>query len=418
MQFPTADVLAAHMEFLNLTSIANDLTKHMEPLGLTAKVDFTQRSLTQYVGVPLPDGGNVFALTHRDGSWIVGGPPELGEPTVWPADTQSAELVQLLAHTAAKCVTGEPIPTPWRWGRTRPSPLTDLADALLALGLTEDEVVIPRPCTLEGSNIHRTPGRTDIVAVHFNDDTYEVTHNATTGWAVDYVHSDQVGSRRRLDLRRAVSGHSEPTPVIPEGLLDTEQLAALLHGQDPDAPSSPKAPALLAYASPPRAAGHNDWLTGAELKLHDEQQDARYAAAWLRWCGFTDAAHSGKKHNEVHAKHLTVHFHRANTPAGQAVLERALGKAVIQGNRAAVICRTWFTREATRLADAAGVALFTQDDGRVLHPQSTVASHLMPDPGELAPPQCDDRSCRANGCMLEDEYCSTERGRGWVDEDP
>lgn len=418
MHFPPADVVASHIEFLRLTGLAGDLTEQLKPLGLTANVDHFRPSLVQYIGVPLPAGGNVLVFAHPKGAWIVGGPRQVGVPMVWPIETPANEIVDVAAHITRQCVTGEPMPSPWRWGRTRPSRLTDLADALLAHGLNEDEVVIPATHTLEGTAIRRNWGPTDVVRVHFDDATFEVTHNPTTGWAVDHEYAGAVGSRRRLDLNRATTGHSEPTPLVPEGLLDANQLADLLRRQRPDAPTHDQWHPLLAYAPQPRAAAPNESLTGTELKAYGERQDARYAAAWLRWCGFTDARTSGKKHSEVDARHITVHIHRAKTPAGQAIVERALGKAAMQGNRAAVISRTSFTRDASKLADAAGVALFTQDGSRVLRPHSTVGKHLMPDPGDIAPPTCDDPTCRTIGCVLEDEYCPTERGRGWVDENP
>ncbi len=81
--------------------------------------------------------------------------------------------------------------------------------------------------------------------------------------------------------------------------------------------------------------------------------------------------------------------------------KRVQGPASVTARRAAVMSRAGFTRQALRWADDAGVAMFGLNRGSVPLPVNEAAAHLMPEPGELLPPDCTDSSCRPWGCVLD-----------------
>jgi hypothetical protein len=122
MQFPPADVVAAEVLFYRLSGMADRLTHAISPWGLAATVEQSPQTLTQYVKVLLPAGGSVFLLSHKRGAWIIGDSSLDSRtpdgPTAWPLDTAESDLLETVKAMLRAHIEGEPLQSPWKWGRT------------------------------------------------------------------------------------------------------------------------------------------------------------------------------------------------------------------------------------------------------------------------------------------------------------
>ncbi len=169
MNFPPADVLAAEMLFYRLSGMAGRLAELLVPWGLAGTVEHSPETLAQYIKVPLPGGGNVILLFHSKGAWVIGGPPSAGltpdGPTAWPLETEEAELLRAVAEFVRAYIEKRPLRSPWAWGRTAASAITELADELLTAGVPRSALDVPRPLRVEDRDIVHDYGSLDRLTV-------------------------------------------------------------------------------------------------------------------------------------------------------------------------------------------------------------------------------------------------------------
>jgi hypothetical protein len=413
VNFPPGGVLASERLFHRLLALASELQALLDPLRLKAEVTHDPQTLSQYISIPLPAGGNVMLLLDSKGAWIVGrplGPHELGELTAWPLETPQATLLDIAAEAARASIERRPLLSPYCWGRAEHSVITGLADALVALGVPAEDIHVPRALTPEGNKLVRHGGHLErlVLQEETGGAQVEVALRPGLGWTADFEAHDDPGSRGRMDVRFAVYHVREPRPDMPLSELPVDDLAGLLQEWSAaDIGTSNKWGRLWRYAPTPRRSQPD----------HGDLDDHWALADWFHWCGFTDVQPQRVGRSvQLSGKHLLVHLHSAASTAGLSVVQRVQGQASVTASRAAVMSRAGFTRQARRWADDAGVALFGLDRGSVPRPDNEAAAHLMPESGELLPPDCTDFACRHLGCVLDDQaVCPTSVGSNWSD---
>jgi hypothetical protein len=416
VSFLPGDVLTSAVRFYELRALASDLQALLDPLGLTAEVTHhPQQPLPQYISIPLPAGGQVMLYFHSKGAWMVArplGPHEPGELTAWPLETPQATLLDIAAEAARASLERRPLRSPYCWGRAEHSVISELADALVARGVPAGDIHVPRALRpdIKSNKLVGDGGHSERLVLLEETEAAqaEVALRPGLGWTADLEVLDDPGSRGRMDVRFAVYHVREPRPDMPLGELPVDDLAGLLlewWAADLETPN--KWGRLWRYAPTPRRSD-----------LYYGDLDDHWAlSSWFHWCGFTDVQpQKAGRGVQLSGKHLLVHLHSAASSAGLSVVQRVQGQASVTASRAAVISPAGFTRQARRWADDAGVALFGLAGGSVPRPVNEAAAHLMPEPGELLPPDCTDSSCKHLGCVL-DSYvdCPTDIGSKWSD---
>jgi hypothetical protein len=419
MSFPPGEALAAEMLFYRLGGMAERLGQLLSPWGLAGTVEHSPETAAQYIKVSLPAGGKVILLFHRKGAWIIGGPPTGGltpdGPTAWPLETDEAELLRTVSGFVRAHVERQPLQSPWVWGRTSASPITDLADALLIAGVPRDAVDVPRRMSVEEGTLIEDYGSLDRLTIKdgVGYEHCEVAQREHLGWTVAWFVNGEEGSFGRMNLRRALLAGDEPYPDTPLDQVSLSDLAALLAETLGYRQLSGHYGRLRRCAATPRWCPYNE-AAAKRNPDYDWLYDARVCVSWLRWAGYTDCGVQlyGKRPT-LTARALSIHLHRAKKPVDLGLVQRVFGQASAEGRRAVIVSRTSFTRSARTWAEQAGVALMQLEDGAPLRAASALAGEMMPDPAGEFLSECDNTSCLQTGCMLEDELCPNEKGKMW-----
>lgn len=403
MSFPPHDVLQSEMLHYALTEIAAELNEAIGDTGFEAEVGNTQ-GLLQYVRVPVKAGAIMLAAAQRSpGAWLVAWPRELlTVTTAWPLETERHLLVEIVAAVVRQGLAGHRLPSPFCWGRLECSAITDLADQLEVLGVDHKAIAINALVTMDANDRpRRTQGGLNELRLTDKSDverSLTISFDDGHGWTVDQ-EMPFTGASGRLDLASALQLNPLLPRVRPDE-VDVAKLARLLAedtfwievlGDDQRH--------LARYGQTPDEGDVNS------------KESARLAAgAWLVWAGFGDPVHRWARRSDLTpAIELFIDFTMAQV--GLAAVQRYKGIAAASGRAPVVVARSWFSKNALRWADSAEMLLFSIDETGLLHPANTRAHAYTPKHMGDRPLNCGDDACRAIGCVLEAEYCPSDRGR-------
>lgn len=405
MNFPPSDVIQSETMFYRLMGIADEVNEAIADTGLKAEVGHTP-NLLQYVRVPLQEGGGVTLapVSRYPGAWLVLWPSGGVETvtTAWPLETERQVLVDIIAAAVRTGCAGRRLPSPLCWGRTEHGPITELADQLLGLGVDAQDLGVDGLVAMdEEGRPQRDSARLSELRLLDKCDrerTLVITLDERHGWSVDQIMPFP-GASGRLNLAAAL-GLAPSLPRVGPDEVGVEKIATIL-AEDAfwvDVPDDDQRH-LARYGQTP-----DDGFVCSK-------ESARAAAvAWLVWAGFGDpAARWARIQDLAPAIELFIDF--AERQVGLSGVQRYKGIAAVGGRVPVVVAQSSFSKNARDWADAADMLLFSIDEVGVLHPANGRAHACTPQHMGDRPRLCDDPTCGAIGCVLDDEYCPSERGR-------
>lgn len=239
MPFPPSDMVAAFSRHLHFKSLEQALCeRHPE---LAGRVRFDDANLLMHLKVMLSGERSVALAQVRMGYsvvWAVVDPELDSEPSVWPLNTPDEVLVDALHAVAAAHLTGEPVPSPWRWNESEPSDMTELADLLDARGVRVRRVAAGNGYFAYGPRhspeLDIVGGRDGcFVEAEFPDSFVRVSLKPALGWLVD-VYFEGCGAWGRVDLGWNLWRSTRPGPGVPRATASVADIADVL-GKGPNA---------------------------------------------------------------------------------------------------------------------------------------------------------------------------------------
>lgn len=233
MPFPPGDMVAAFGLHLHFQSLAQALRERHPELAERVVFDDSQGRMLLKV---LLSGAQSVGLAHvRMGHsivWAVLDPVLNSEPSLWPLNTPADVLVDAVHAHASAQLTGEPLPSPWRWNECEPSEMTELADLLDMRGVRVRRVAAGNGYFAYGPRhapkLDVLDGREGaFLEAEFPDAFVRVSLKPALGWLVD-VHTPRWGGWGRVDLAWCLHTTSSSTPGVPRADVSVEELADLL----------------------------------------------------------------------------------------------------------------------------------------------------------------------------------------------
>ncbi|MFI6032853.1 hypothetical protein ACIBBD_01470 [Streptomyces sp. NPDC051315] len=259
MPFPPGDMVAAFGLHLHFQSLAQALRERHPELAERVVFDDSQGRMLLKV---LLSGSQSVGLAHvRMGHsivWAVLDPVLNSEPSLWPLNTPDDVLVDAVHAHASAQLTGEPLPSPWRWNECEPSEMTELADLLDMRGVRVRRVVAGNGYFAYGPRhapkLDVLDGREGaFLEAELPDAFVRVSLKPTLGWLVD-VHTPRWGGWGRVDLAWCLRTTSSSIPGVPQADVSVEELADLLckgpEAWDMEPPWAPPEPATLPSPKP------------------------------------------------------------------------------------------------------------------------------------------------------------------------
>lgn len=404
MSFPPHDVIQSELMFYRLLGIAQGVTEAIAETGIEAEVAHTPH-LTQYVKVPLESGGGVTLApdTQYPGAWHIYWPTSARVITNgWPLDTEKKTLIDIVAAAVLHGIHGRELPSPFCWGHIEHGPMTTLADCLVVEGVTREAIELMPLLTLgsdgepsrssEGLRSLRLLDRTD------PDRTLVVHHHERHGWSVDQV-MPFTGASGRLDVAAAL-GLTPRLPRVGPDDVKIDQFARLLA----------KDTFWLDATDVNERHLSRYGLTPTETTLHSKDGARRAAEAWLAWAGYGVPSNRRSRRTDLlPSVELIVDW--GEKQVGLPAVQRYMGIAAASDRVPILIVRSWFSRNARAWSEKAGMLLFQIDDEGILRPVNDHAAAATPVHRGEALSHCEDATCAAIGCVLESEFCPSERGR-------
>lgn len=399
-------ILRADMAVLGrLTGIAENVTELIAGTGLTANVaDMRGR---HYVSVPLAEGGAVvlWANTRYPGAWVTAWPtPSRSDVTQvpWPLETDTELMAEITAAVVADVLYGCGLLTPFGWGRIQTSPITDLADELVARGVDHEAIKLTPLRTLDDDGRPRSVhgNRNELRLSDQNDPerTLVIRFDSNVGWSADQVMPYPGGSGR-LDLASALKLGTD-LPRVGADDVTPDELASLLVAD-------------TGWCNP-FDDDHDDrqlrryCVTPEETAVSSKESAELAATAWLRWAGFVPADRRGDGQALTSAVELHVDYTEKQISIGG--VQRYKGVASVSGRTPVVVARSGFSEPARRWASTAEMLLFTIAEDGLLRPANGLAAGYTPVEIGMRPRTCDDAACLF-GCALDDEFCINHQGR-------
>ncbi|MEV7063696.1 hypothetical protein AB0N97_12965 [Streptomyces collinus] len=429
MPFPPRDMVAAFGIHLHFQSLERTLRERHPELAERVRFDDSQGRMLLKV---LLSGAQSVGLAHvRMGHsivWAVLDPVLDSEPSLWPLNTPDEVLVDAVHAHASAQLTGEPLPSPWRWNESEPSEMTELADLLDVRGVRVRRVVAGNGYFAYGP---RHAPKLDVfdgregafLEAEFPDAFVRVSLKPTLGWLVD-VHVPQWDGWGRVELAWCLRGTSSSTPGVPRADVSVEELADLLckgpeawdtqppwTPPEPAAPTSHKSRSALQdslFADLPVQNGlpewveeHPDLLDGFEESVPERRpgplpprEITEAVLHQLTTLGFADLV-EGEADIPIESEVFHIEWRSTGKDLSAPELQRLNGMAAAAGEelpkRLILITGGGLTRPAAEFADKAKAYAFHLDrtTGRLttLHSRAREASLPAEAPGtrELEP---------------------------------
>ncbi|WP_437020035.1 hypothetical protein [Streptomyces sp. enrichment culture] len=252
-------MVAAFGLHLHFQSLAQALRERHPELAERVVFDDSQGRMLLKV---LLSGSQSVGLAHvRMGHsivWAVLDPVLNSEPSLWPLNTPADVLVDAVHAHASAQLTGEPLPSPWRWNECEPSEMTELADLLDMRDVRVRRVVAGNGYFAYGPRhapkLDVLDGREGaFLEAEFPDAFVRVSLKPALGWLVD-VHTPRWGGWGRVDLAWCLHTTSSSTPGVPRADVSVEELADLLckgpEAWDTEPPWAPPKSAALPSQKP------------------------------------------------------------------------------------------------------------------------------------------------------------------------
>jgi hypothetical protein len=226
-------MIAAFSRHLHFQGLEQALRERHPQLADRVHFDDTQGRMV--LKVALSDTQSVVLAHVRMGHtvvWAVVDPVLNSDPRVWPANTPDEVLVNALHAVATAHLTGEPVPSPWRWNESAPSELTELADLLDTRGIRVLRVAagngyFPYGPRHEPRLAIETRREGDFLEAGFPEAFVRVSLKPALGWMVD-VHLPQWDGWGRVDLGWCLRRRSHLVPGVPRADLSVAEIAELL----------------------------------------------------------------------------------------------------------------------------------------------------------------------------------------------
>jgi hypothetical protein len=419
-------MIAAFSRHLHFQGLERTLRERHPELADRVHFDDTQGRMV--VKVALSDTQSV-ALGHvRMGHtvvWAVVDPVLNSDPLVWPPDTPDEVLVDALHAVATAHLTGEPVPSPWRWNESAPSEMTELADLLDARGIHVLRVAagngyFPYGPRHEPRLAIETRREGDFLEAGFPEGFARVSLKPALGWMVD-VHLPRWDGWGRVALGRCLRRRSRLQPGVPRTDLSVAEIAELLcrgpqawetepHWAPPrlGAPSAAGSVSALQeplFADLPvqrslldRAAGGGDANAGEGLGSPPSRgltprEITGAVLDQLTAFGFTDLM-EGAAEAPIESDAFHLQWHGGTKDVSKSEMQRLNGLAAAAGEdvpkRLILITGGGLTRPAAAFADEAKAFVFHLDrtTGR-LTALNRRAAEAMPPAGEPGWPGLD-----------------------------
>lgn len=346
MSFPTADEVASFALFTQLDTIRDlvldarpDLSQHTEvgaregKLMLTVDLPPTRAGYARRVILGRVHGN------HLPYWLIVGSQTRDTFEFAWELSTPRESLRDSLLATYDACLSGGRLESPWRWSEPRHATVVRIADGLDAKGVEVTGVVATNrlmPDAIEGARApHSVPLEFgDALRVEMTWGTAVLARKPTLGWVLDA--NDHLRTRR-LDLGSFATGSTSRSPGL----------------------SSDDSDLLISAVVGALQAGPWDFPDGelkhAQLPYSDYPQDG-VTAWWLRELGYPDARPRGCDLPGVDGPfHVVTHSKRC----GLGTVKTAFADAALAHKPLVMFAEGGFTRDASRWADQARIALYT-----------------------------------------------------------
>ncbi len=178
------------------------------------------------VVVALVRGGAQSGSSFR--SWMISGGFGVHD-SFWFHRTQPAVLAQAVAARVDAVLTGRQLVSPWRWDEASISPLTELADALDALGVAVTEVVAHNRCVATVTGIELALQHAPDTAGHYLDivgddrpEALRVSLRSEQGWTLERTLP---GHAARLQLGRLLTETTTSTAGLAQNSTEIKQIA-------------------------------------------------------------------------------------------------------------------------------------------------------------------------------------------------